>query len=212
MKKAQKGVKGTTGQQIRGDKGYRYTGREADSGSSHYHYRARAYDPGARQFVQKDPVEATTGANAYGYANGNPVNMIDPSGRSPFGSMTCALLWTFFGASVAFALLGLYSYAFVSRGTSWLIRLYYAVLTTWTWGLTLSAIMANLWSFILLLLNIALWVIINVVLPTLAGWFAQAWFWAQFGFKLQPYLMLLNIGLAIGVMVANYIMIKSRGC
>jgi len=194
------------------------------------------YDPEARRFLMKDPAGMVDGTNLYGYAGGNPVNRLDPSGRwfegcygwecratpgappsggsgggvqggankgsgtspsSPFGGMRCAVLWTMFGVSVAFALLGLYSYTFISVGTPWLVRLYYAVVTQWTWGVSLAAIGANLWSFVLLILNIAMWVILNIIIPSLTSWFAQIGFWAQFGFKLQSYLMALNIGLAL---------------
>ena len=65
---------------------FQYTGREADSSSSLYHYRSRVYDPGSRSFAQRDPGGMATGTNGYGYARGNPVTMVDPSGRDPPGA------------------------------------------------------------------------------------------------------------------------------
>ena len=42
---------------------------------------ARVYDPSTATFTQPDPIQGG-GANAYGYTNGDPVNMTDLSGRS----------------------------------------------------------------------------------------------------------------------------------
>jgi len=58
---------------------YKYTGREED-GTGLYYYRARYYHPGLSRFVSEDPIGFFGGLHLYGYANGNPVNRIDPLG------------------------------------------------------------------------------------------------------------------------------------
>jgi RHS repeat-associated protein len=42
--------------------------------------RNRYYDPGTGQFTQEDPLGLAGGLNAYGYANGDPVDFSDPFG------------------------------------------------------------------------------------------------------------------------------------
>jgi RHS repeat-associated protein len=51
--------------------------------------RARVYDPATGQFTQEDPLGLGGGLNAYGFANGDPVNYDDP-----FGLCTQADHWT----------------------------------------------------------------------------------------------------------------------
>ena len=45
-----------------------------------YYNRARDYDPVLGRYIQADPIGLLGGANPYLYANGDPVNMIDPDG------------------------------------------------------------------------------------------------------------------------------------
>lgn len=47
--------------------------------------RARAYDPVTGQFTQEDPIGLEGGVNAYGFANGDPVNYSDPFGLAACG-------------------------------------------------------------------------------------------------------------------------------
>lgn len=47
------------------------------------HMRARYYSPELRRFVTADPIGFEGGLNWYGYANGNPMMFIDPSGLYP---------------------------------------------------------------------------------------------------------------------------------
>jgi RHS repeat-associated protein len=42
--------------------------------------RNRYYNPGSGQFTQMDPIGIAGGLNAYGYANGDPINYSDPFG------------------------------------------------------------------------------------------------------------------------------------
>src|SRR6266545_3218561 len=46
--------------------------------------RARYYDPGAAQFLSRDPAIALT-QSAHGYVDGSPLNDIDPTGLCPWG-------------------------------------------------------------------------------------------------------------------------------
>jgi RHS repeat-associated protein len=44
------------------------------------YYRARYYDPKVGRFISEDPIGFEAGPNFYAYVNGNPVNLVDPSG------------------------------------------------------------------------------------------------------------------------------------
>jgi len=48
--------------------------------SRRLHRRFREYDPATEQFTKEDPIGLAGGANLYGYANGDPVNLTDPFG------------------------------------------------------------------------------------------------------------------------------------
>ncbi len=61
---------------------YGYTGREPDETGLVY-YRARYYDPAIGRFTQRDPIGLKGGINPYAYVNGNPVNLVDPTGLTP---------------------------------------------------------------------------------------------------------------------------------
>jgi RHS repeat-associated protein len=65
----------------------RYDGQYQDDESTLYYLRARYYNPNTGQFTSRDPLEAST-ADPYGYADGDPVDLSDPSG----------LCWSGFGA------------------------------------------------------------------------------------------------------------------
>lgn len=56
-----------------------YTGEYTDSESGLVYLRARYYDPATAQFINVDPAIENTRA-AYAYADGNPINSIDPDG------------------------------------------------------------------------------------------------------------------------------------
>jgi len=69
---------------------YGFTGREHDSESGMMYYRARYYDPTIGRFLQKDPEPGKLGlpismVNSYAYVANNPLNLMDPSGRSILG-------------------------------------------------------------------------------------------------------------------------------
>jgi len=48
------------------------------------HMRARYYHPGLRRFLNADPIQFEGGMNWYGYANGDPVRSMDPTGLEPW--------------------------------------------------------------------------------------------------------------------------------
>jgi RHS repeat-associated protein len=57
---------------------YQFTGQELDE-TGLYNFRARMYDTSAAIFYAADP--ANQGASRYGYCGGNPVIMVDPTGK-----------------------------------------------------------------------------------------------------------------------------------
>jgi RHS repeat-associated protein len=59
---------------------YKYTGRE-DDGSGLFYYRARYYHPRLQRFATEDPLGFRGGdVNFYGYAQGDPISLVDPLG------------------------------------------------------------------------------------------------------------------------------------
>jgi RHS repeat-associated protein len=59
-----------------------YTGRENDGVACLYYYRARYYSPCLNgRFISQDPMGLRAGINGYVYANGNPLQYRDPSGK-----------------------------------------------------------------------------------------------------------------------------------
>ena len=75
---------------------FKYASGYFDSNTNLYHFGARYYDPSLGRWTQQDPVAGSLGdlrsADRYAYANDDPVNMVDPSGKA---SLPC-------GFSVAF--------------------------------------------------------------------------------------------------------------
>lgn len=57
-----------------------YAGQQTDHESGLQYLRARYYDPATGQFLTRDPLTEQTG-QPYAYADGDPVNNIDPSGN-----------------------------------------------------------------------------------------------------------------------------------
>ncbi|MBL6988707.1 MAG: hypothetical protein ISR65_02980 [Bacteriovoracaceae bacterium] len=79
------GIDVTTAPPIR--QRYTYTGREYDTESGLYFYRARYYDPNIGRFLQEDPdpgrlLNPLTVINRYVYTGNNPINFVDPTGKS----------------------------------------------------------------------------------------------------------------------------------
>ena len=70
---------------------YQFAGGYFDSFTLYYKYGTRYYDRFGR-WTQKDPVPS---ANPYVYANDDPVNLVDPSGRSTGPSQSCIVSFLF---------------------------------------------------------------------------------------------------------------------
>lgn len=51
--------------------------------------RNRYYDPRSGRFTQEDPIGLAGGLNAYGFADGDPINFSDPFGLCP----VCLVAW-----------------------------------------------------------------------------------------------------------------------
>ena len=62
------------------DNPFQYSGEYQDPTTGYYYLRARVYDPTMQVFLSRDPV---ANLSRYGYARGNPVAFVDPSGRRP---------------------------------------------------------------------------------------------------------------------------------
>jgi RHS repeat-associated protein len=74
-----------------------YTGNLTDPTTGLLYLRARDYDPTTGQFLTVDPaIDATH--NQYGYANGDPIRNIDPSGLDSCGDTSS--ISSFFGGLV----------------------------------------------------------------------------------------------------------------
>jgi RHS repeat-associated protein len=73
---------------------FQYAGQYTDAESGLIYLRARYYDLTTGQFLSRDPLSAQT-REPYGYAHGDPLNAVDPSGQ--FGFIITGLI----GAAVS---------------------------------------------------------------------------------------------------------------
>lgn len=73
---------------------FKYKGEQFDPNTNFSYMRARYYDPTIGRFISKDPQEGSLrnpqGQNGYNYANGNPINLSDPSGEAAIAPIIAA--------------------------------------------------------------------------------------------------------------------------
>jgi RHS repeat-associated protein len=62
-------------------KRYRYTGKEKDDETGLYYHGARYYAPWLGRWTAADPAGVVDGTCVYKYANDEPTNLVDPTGR-----------------------------------------------------------------------------------------------------------------------------------
>jgi RHS repeat-associated protein len=78
---------------------YLYRGEQYDSDLGLYYLRARYYNPATGRFMSRDPEDGVAhdpaSLHKYLYANGDPVNRIDPKGRSTIGEFL-GVVWNSF--------------------------------------------------------------------------------------------------------------------
>jgi RHS repeat-associated protein len=66
------------------DTAFRFTGREHDGDANLDYFRARYYSPELGRFISEDPIGLAAGMNLYGYVEGDPVSLTDPTGECPW--------------------------------------------------------------------------------------------------------------------------------
>ncbi|MFL9458191.1 RHS repeat-associated core domain-containing protein [Tolypothrix bouteillei VB521301_2] len=79
------------------DNNYLFTGEQYDEDLEQYYLRQRYYDPNTGRFTRRDVyegrLEEPLTLHKYLYANGNPVNLIDPSGLNAILAMSPDASW-----------------------------------------------------------------------------------------------------------------------
>ena len=64
----------------------RFPGQYSDKETGLFYNNYRDYDPRTGRYVESDPIGLNGGLNTYGYAEGNPLSYVDPTGL--FGGAT----------------------------------------------------------------------------------------------------------------------------
>ena len=73
-----------------GEDDFQYKGEQFDPNTNLTYMRARYYDPGIGRFISRDPIEGDLmnpqTQNGYNFANGDSINLSDPSGKAVYGA------------------------------------------------------------------------------------------------------------------------------
>jgi len=103
---------------------YLFTGEQYDDTLGSYYLRARYYNPALARFLSMDSFDGLQREpltlNKYLYANGNPANMIDPSGQFSIGSLSAAISIRGMLTAMRWAGGGLTAYDFITDPTAFL--------------------------------------------------------------------------------------------
>ena len=78
-----------------------FAGGLYDADTKLVHFGAREYDPEIGRWVTKDPSLFHGGVNLYAYANNDPIDLVDPDGRTPL--LAVALISGTVSGTAAFA-------------------------------------------------------------------------------------------------------------
>jgi RHS repeat-associated protein len=86
--------------------GYLFTGEQFDTGLGDYYLRDRFYDAGVGRFTRRDKHEGRLGEpltlHDYLYAHGDPINLLDPTGKFSVGEKVAASVIAGILAQLAF--------------------------------------------------------------------------------------------------------------
>ena len=85
------------------DTPYLFNGKELDEETGLYYYGARYYDPKMSVWYSTDPMEEKYPyLTSYGYVYNNPIKLIDPNGKTPWGAIVEGVGAFFVNAGIDF--------------------------------------------------------------------------------------------------------------